>query len=170
MGPMGTCAIGILSDVHYASAAEQARGHDFQLRAIHSPYLRTLAHLYRHYLWQRHPLRNNHLLDQFIERAASCDYVIGNGDYCCDSALLGLSDDPACQSVQECIGKLRQRFGPRLRLNYGDHELGKVGMFAAQGGMRLASWRRAREQLALDPFWRLDIGRYVLMEIGRAHV
>ena len=29
--------------------------------------------------------------------------------------------------------------------------------------MRLASWRRAREELGLDPFWQLEIGSYVLL-------
>jgi hypothetical protein len=29
--------------------------------------------------------------------------------------------------------------------------------------MRLASWRRAREDLGLSPFWQLEIGRYVLI-------
>ena len=35
-------------------------------------------------------------------------------------------------------------------------------MFAAGGGMRLASWRRAQE-LGLDAFWQLEIGNYVLI-------
>jgi hypothetical protein len=135
------------------------------LRAVANPLVRAFAFGYRHYLWQRHPLRNNHLLDQFIERAANVDYVIGNGDYCCDTAIVGLSDDAAYQSVQECLGKLRQRFGSRLRANFGDHELGKIGMFSGTGGMRLASWRRARASLPLDPFWRLEIGRYVLIGV-----
>ena len=160
---MATCTLGILSDIHYASAAEQARGHDFEIRLIPNPFIRALAHYYRHYVWQRHPLRNNHLLDQFIERAADVDYVIANGDYCCDTAFLGVSDDAACQSAQECVGKLRRRFGTRLRANYGDHEFGKIGLFGGNGGMRLASWRRARQEVGLDDFWRLEIGRYVLI-------
>ena len=87
--------------------------------------------------------------------AAAFDYVIANGDYSCNTAFVGLSDDAACQSARECLGKLRQRFGARLRANYGDHELGKITLFGAHGGMRLASWRRAREELGLQPFWRL---------------
>ena len=117
MGVMGTCTLGILSDIHYASAAEQARGHDFELRVIPNPRVRAFARFYRHYLWQRDPLRNNHLLDQFMERGAAFDYVIANGDYSCNTAFLGLSDDAACQSVLECVGKLRQRFGARLHAN-----------------------------------------------------
>lgn len=160
---MGTCTLGILSDIHYAAAAEQARGHDFELRAVPNPRARALARFYRHYLWLREPLHKNHLLDQFLEQAADFDYVIANGDYSCNTAFVGLSDDAACQSVMECVGKLRQRFGTRLRLNFGDHELGKIPMFAAYGGLRLASWRRAREEVGLDPFWRLEIGRYILI-------
>jgi hypothetical protein len=29
--------------------------------------------------------------------------------------------------------------------------------------MRLASWRRAREEVGLEPFWRIEIGSYVLL-------
>jgi len=162
---MRTCTLGILSDIHYASAAEQARGHDFELREIQSPVRRALARFYRHYIWLREPLRKNHLLDQFLEHGADFDYVIANGDYSCNSAFVGLSDDAACQSVRECLGKLRDRFGARLLANYGDHELGKLTMFSANGGLRLASWRRAREELGLEPFWRLEIGSYVLMGV-----
>jgi hypothetical protein len=160
---MRTCTLGILSDIHYAAAAEQARGHDFELRTISNPLHRALARFYRHHIWLREPLRKNHLLDQFLERGAGLDYVIANGDYTCDSAYLGLSDDAACQSVLECLGKLRQRFGVKLRANFGDHELGKLSLFGGNGGMRLASWRRARQEVGLEPFWRLEIGSYVLL-------
>ena len=163
MAAMRTCTLGILSDIHYAAAAEQARGHDFELREIRNPLVRALARFYRHHIWLREPLRKNHLLDQFLERGAAFDYVIANGDYSCNSAFVGLSDDAACQSARECLGKLRQRFGANLRANYGDHELGKITMFGGNGGMRLASWRRAREELGLEPFWRLEIGSYVLL-------
>jgi hypothetical protein len=160
---MRTCTLGILSDIHYAAAAEQNRGHDFELRTIPNPLLRALARFYRHHVWLREPLRKNHLLDLFLERGADFDYVIANGDYTCDSAFVGLSDDAACQSVVECLGKLRQRFDPKLRANFGDHELGKISLFGGTGGMRLASWRRAREEVGLEPFWRLEIGSYVLL-------
>jgi len=165
-----TCTLGIVSDIHYAGTGEQARGHDYELREIHNPLGRALARFYRHYIWLREPLRKNHLLDQFIERGASFDYVIANGDYSCNSAFVGVSDDAACQSAQECLGKLRDRFGPRLRANYGDHDLGKFPLFGGPGGMRLASWRRAREELGLEPFWRLEIGSYVLMGLASSLV
>ena len=47
--------------------------------------------------------------------------------------------DAALQSAIECAGKLRQKFGDRLQLNIGDHELGKFSMFDKRGGMRLRS-------------------------------
>jgi hypothetical protein len=163
MGAMRTCTLGILSDIHYAGPAEQARGHDYELRGIAHPLTRALAGFFRHYIWLREPLHKSHLLDQFLEQGAAFDYVIANGDYSCNSAFVGVSDDAACQSARECLDKLRQRFGATLRANYGDHELGKISMFGGQGGMRLASWRRAREELGLAPFWQIEIGRYVLM-------
>ena len=36
--------------------------------------------------------------------------------------------------------------------------------------MRLASWRRAREELGLAPFWRVDIGDYVLLGLASSLV
>ncbi len=160
---MGTCTLGIVSDIHYASAAEQARGKDFEYGGLTNPFVRAFAFVYRRYFWSREPLHKNHLLDQFLERAAGFDYVIANGDYTCNSGFVGLSDDAAYESARECLGKLRQRFGDRLRANYGDHELGKITLFGGRGGMRLASWRRTRQDLGLPPFWRVGIGRYVLM-------
>src|ERR1019366_1505706 len=142
---MRTCTLGILSDIHYAGPAEQARGKDYELKGIANPLTRFLCHFYRHFIWLREPLHKNYLLDQFLEQAGDFDYVIANGDYSCDSAFVGLSDDAACESARLCLDKLRQRFGARLRANYGDHELGKFTLFGKRGGMRLASWRRTRE-------------------------
>jgi hypothetical protein len=159
----GTIKLGILSDIHYAGAAEQARGNDYEYAGLANPLLRLLVKLHRHFLWLRHPLNQNHLLDRFLERADTFDYVIANGDYSCNSAFVGVSDDAACQSVKECLDQLRQRFGARLRINFGDHELGKVSFVGGRGGMRLASWRRARAELGLQPFWQLELGHYVLM-------
>ena len=130
---MRTCTLGILSDIHYAGAAEQARGHDYELRDIPNPAVRKLAHLYRHYLWLREPLRKNHLLDQFLERGADFDYVIANGDYSCNTAFVGLSDDAACQSVLRMPGQdSASDSAPTCALNYGDHELGKIPMFGGK--------------------------------------
>ena len=69
MGAMGTCTLGILSDIHYASAAEQARGRDFEFRRIANPLARGFAKVYRRFFWLREPLSQNHLLDRFLETA-----------------------------------------------------------------------------------------------------
>lgn len=154
----------IVSDIHYACAAEQLRrGHEG--RAIANPLLRLAVKLFRHYIWLREPLQKNHLLDQFLDHPGRADFVIANGDYSCDSAFLGVSDDAAFQSAQECLGKLRKKFAPNLRAIYGDHELGKLSFFGNRGGMRVASFHRAEKELGLDPFWKLELGNYVLLGV-----
>jgi len=157
--------IGIISDIHYASTAEQARGDDFEIACLSNPLLRLFVKSYRRFFWLHEPLRKAYLLDRFLERATGLEYLVGNGDYSCDTACTGVSDGAARQSVGECIDKLRAAFGDHLRLTFGDHELGKLSFFGGRGGMRLASWRYAREQLGLEPFWRLDLGSYVLLGI-----
>jgi hypothetical protein len=160
-----TCSLAIVSDIHYAGAAEQARGHDFEYRDLKNPFLRTLLRTHRHFIWLREPLQQNYLLDKFIERARGFDCVVANGDYSCDSAFCGLSDDAACDSARECLGKLRRVFGDRLHAIFGDHELGKVSFFGGRGGMRLSSWQRALNDISLQPFWKVEIGRYVLVGV-----
>ena len=157
--------MGIVSDIHYASAAEQARGRDFEFREITNPGLRLVARVYRNFSWQRDPLNQNHVLDQFVEQAPAFECGVATGDFSCNSAFIGVSDPAACQSARECLGKLRLRFGERLRAVFGDHELGKKSMFAGRGGMRLASLRRAREELGLSTFWQEEIGSYVLIGV-----
>ncbi len=160
-----TLTLGILSDVHYASTAEQARGADYENVGIPNSLLRLGVRMYRRFIWLNEPLQKNYLLDRFIEQAGVPDYLIANGDYSCDSSFVGLSDEASCQSARECLGKLRGKFGNRLRVTLGDHELGKVSFFGGRGGMRLASWRQARNSLDLEPFWRVDIGCYVLFGV-----
>jgi len=163
---MSRClTLGLVSDLHYASAAEQARGDDFEFRLIANPVLRLAVRAHRYWFWRRHPLRQNHLLDAFLAQAGDWDYLIANGDYSCDTAFIGVSDDAALASARECLDRLRGRFGERLRANFGDHELGKLTLVGGHGGMRLASWRRACAELGLAPFWRLDLGRYVLLGV-----
>jgi hypothetical protein len=157
-----TCTLGILSDIHYAGATEQTRGHDYEFRTVTNPVVRLLLRNYRHYVWLREPMGQNHLLQEFIERAKGLDYVIAIGDYSCDSGFCGLSDDAAFQSAQECLGQLRAAFDRRFHATIGDHELGKLSLIGGQGGMRLDSWRRSVTNLGLKPFWRFEIGRYVL--------
>jgi hypothetical protein len=157
--------LAVLSDIHYASAAERARGDDYESRDIHNSFLRGAFHVYRHLIWMRHPLRQNAQLDRFLAEVGDVDYVVANGDYSCSTGSVGLSDDAALQSVVECCGKLRGKFGDRVRLNFGDHELGKLSVFGAHGGIRLESWRRATGELGLQPFWRLELGDYVLLGV-----
>jgi hypothetical protein len=158
-----TVKLAIVSDIHYASAAEQARGPDYEFRDIAYPVSRTLLRAFRHYIWLRHPLGRNALLERFLAASGDAPGAVANGDYSCDSAFVGVSDDAACQSARECLDRLRSRFGEGLRASIGDHELGKFSLVGARGGMRLASFHRARRELNLEPFWQRRLGRYVLM-------
>lgn len=155
--------LAILSDIHYASAAEQARGNDYEFRDIANPISRILLKAFRYFVWLRYPLKRNDLFETFLEQSGTAQYVIANGDYSCDTASVGVSDDAACQSARECLDKLRAKFGVGLLANIGDHELGKYSLVGARGGMRLASYHRARRELGLEPFWKLRLGHYVLM-------
>jgi hypothetical protein len=159
------CTLGIVSDIHYASAAEQARGDDYEICEVANPLLRLALRIHRRFIWLHQPLRQNHRLDKFLERTQEFDHLVANGDYSCNSAFVGVSDDAACQSARECLGKLRENFGSKFQATYGDHELGKLSFISSQGGMRLASWRRAREELDLPPFWQMDVGRYALIGV-----
>jgi hypothetical protein len=162
--------IAILSDIHYAGAAEQSRGDQYELNAIANPALRLVARASRRFIWLRHPLKQNHLLDEFLFAAGKADHVIAVGDYAYDANSVGISDDAACLSAQECLAKLRQKFGPAFHAIFGDHELGKKSMIGGLGGMRLASWHRARSELGLEPFWKFKLGNYVLMGVASSLV
>ena len=155
----------ILSDIHYAGAAERARGDDYEFVAIKKPLVRAFARAYRHHVWMRHPLDRGLQLDRFLAEAGPADQVIVNGDHSCNSAFIGLSDPPSLASAQECLGKIKARYGDRAHFVFGDHELGKLTMFSQQGGMRLASWRACTEQLGLKRFWQLNIGKYALIAV-----
>jgi len=114
----------------------------------------------------RHPLDQGRQLDRFLAEVPPVDYLVANGDYSCDSGFVGVSDAAAFQSAQECLGKLRSKFGDRAWFAFGDHELGKMPLFGGNGGMRLASWHCATQQLGLQPFWKLAIGRYLLIGVS----
>jgi hypothetical protein len=157
------CRIGIVSDIHYASSAERARGNDYEIKTIANPALRLLVRLHRRFVWMRAPLDQNALLTRFLEQSRDFDHVVANGDYSCNSAFVGVSDDAACQSARECLEHLRRDFAPRFHATFGDHELGKLSIFGGRGGMRLESWRRARQDLQLEPLWRAQLGKYVLL-------
>ncbi len=159
------CTIAVLSDIHYAGAAEQAQGDSYETRAIANPLVRLIARVYRDLVWLRRPLRHNALLDRFLADAGAADFAVANGDYSCDTKFVGVRDDAAFQSAAECLGKLRSKFGDRFRATLGDHELGKLNLFGAPSAMSLASWRRATGELGLQPFWRHEMGNYVLMGV-----
>jgi hypothetical protein len=165
MNAPGEVNVAILSDIHYAGPAERARGNDYELRALDNPLMRWMVGSYRHWFWMRHPVEQGKQLDRFLEDVGPADYVVGNGDYSCDSGFIGVTDPAARESTQECLDKLRARFGERARFVIGDHELGKLTFFGTSGGLRLASWRCATETLGLQPFWQLALGRYRLVGV-----
>jgi 3',5'-cyclic AMP phosphodiesterase CpdA len=157
-------SVAIVSDVHYASAAEQERG-DYCLCQLANPVQRLAVRLYRHYVWLRDPFAHNELLNDFIERTRGADIVVANGDYSCDSGFVGISDDAAFASARECLEKLRAAFGSNLSATLGDHEFGKKPLGANVGGLRIRSFSRATSDLEIAPFWKFELGNYVLMGI-----
>ena len=160
----GTQTVLVLGDIHYAGTEEQGRrGHESQ--AVANPVLRVLLHAWRHFFWLRNPFAHNYLLDHALRVPTQVVEAISLGDLSCDTAFVGVSDEAACQSARACLEKLQQRFGSRLHVALGDHELGKMSFFGGQGGMRLASWRRVQDDLGLEPFWQFEVGRYVLMGV-----
>ena len=162
----GDLTVAIVSDIHYAGPAERAGGENYELRAIANPLLRSIARAYRHLIWMRHPLEQGRQLDRFLAEIGPVDYLVANGDYSCDSGFVGVSDPAAFESARECLGRLRAKFGDRAQFIFGDHELGKLPLFAGKGGMRLASWDCATRQLGLQPFWKFAIGNYLLMGVS----
>lgn len=157
--------LAILSDIHFASPSERSRGDNFEFGHLKNPFLRLPLQAYRRIVWMKHPMRQNGQFDRFLAEVPPTDYVIANGDYPCGSAWLGLSDDATFESAQECVGRLRERFGEKLRLAFGDHELGKSNLLGERGGLRLRSWQRATGELKLQPFWKLVLGEYVLVAV-----
>ena len=157
-------SIVIVSDIHYAGPDERARGWK-EDEIISQPALRLTVSAYRHFLWKRDPFAHNYLLDLFLDRIDGSLPVIANGDYSCDTDFVGVSDAAARQSAAMCLAKLRQRLGSNLQTVIGDHELGKMSLFGGRGGMRLASWHRTLDALQLIPFWKLELGRNVLIGV-----
>lgn len=157
--------IAIVSDIHYAGPGEQARGDDYDFASAPPSLARTLVRLHRHYIWLRHPFAHNHLLDDFIRAVPHADLIVANGDFSCDSACVGLSDDAAFESAQLCLDRLRAAFGPRLLTIMGDHELGKISLLGERGGVRRLGYDRSTRELGIPRFWRREIGRHVLLGV-----
>ena len=154
----------ILSDVHYAGPSEQARGWT-ETAVISNPLLKLAAWSYRYFFWRRDPFAHNHLLDRFLEQAPRAEAVVANGDYSCDTAFVGLCDDPSHESASLCVARLREAYGTRMHLTIGDHELGKMSLFGRRGGLRLASWHRTVGDLGVPPLWSLELGANVLVGV-----
>lgn len=155
----------VLSDVHYASAGEQAR-RGYEVRVIRRWPQMVLVRAWRRWVWLKDPLAHNHLLDRFCTVAGEPDFVVANGDYSCDSAFVGVSDDAAFASAVHVLGRLRARFPGRLAAVLGDHELGKMSLAGGVGGPRLASWERATGELGLQPFWMREAGPWALVGVA----
>ena len=157
--------LAIVSDIHYPGPLERARGHEYEFEGIRNPRAKLLLRLFRKYIWLHRPLDRWPLLEQFIECAKNADYLVSNGDYSCDSGFVGLVDEPSFQSSKTCLDRLRATFPGRCSFTFGDHELGKLSMMGAKGGMRLASFHRGVGELGLKPFWRVDFGPYRLLGV-----
>lgn len=157
--------IAVLSDVHYSCEAERARGNDYEYRDLKNPLVRFAIEMYRHHIWLRDPLGQNARLEEFIQRVGVPDLVVANGDYCGDTAFVGLADDAALQSARECLQKLHGRFAPKFHAIFGDHELGKLSLLGGRGGLRLEAFRRGRDELGIEPLWRVELGRNILLGI-----
>lgn len=155
----------VVSDIHYAGPTEQTR-RGFEWRSIPNPIHRVIAQTYRSLIWLRDPMAHNGQLDKFLAVAGEPDLVVCNGDYSVDTAFVGLADDGVRETVSHCLNVLRSRFGDRFHSTLGDHELGKKNLFGEVGGLRIESYRRAVEELDMKPFWKVEVGNYVLIGIA----
>ena len=154
----------VVSDIHYAGPTERSR-EGYEASTSNSPLQRAFLQLYRDNLWLKDPLGHNHFLDWFFEMCGEADLVVANGDYSCDSGFIGLADDAAFESAEICLNKLREHFGNKLIEIYGDHELGKKSLVGNVGGLRIESFHRCRDRLALKPFWKIQRGLYVFLGV-----
>jgi len=152
----------ICSDLHYAGPLEKQRM-DYEVRGAANAAVRLMLRFYRRHFWLRDPFAHNHLLERVLEPDFEPDLVVANGDYSCDTAFIGVADAAARQSAEECLGKLRGRFGGKLRTVIGDHELGKRSLSGGHGGLRMESYEITRGALGLDAVWTERIGRWALI-------
>ena len=155
----------ILSDVHYAGPLEQKRTR-YETRSVDHPAARFLLNVYRRYIWLRDPFAHNHLLPALCDQAGEVDQVIGNGDFSCDSAFIGVSDPAARQSAELCLGYLRQRYGEKFHAVMGDHELGKKSLGGGKGGLRIDSLHAATYTLGIPQAWSFNIGPWRLIGVA----
>lgn len=150
----------VVSDIHYAGPGEQARK-GYHTRGIGNPLKRAAIHLWESSVWDTD---HNRVFDQFLTRDLDHELIVANGDFSRDSGFIGLADVAACQSATECTQRLGDKFGNRLRLVMGDHEFGKTSL-GGRGGMRLAGYEAAVNNIGIAPFWRQTIGNLEIIGV-----
>src|SRR5690349_19201867 len=124
MTPTPAIRLVIVSDIHHASPQEAAR-RETMFDPIQGRARRWVVRQYRSRLWLRDPFAHNHLFDRFLEESRGADFAVANGDYSCDSAYVGVSDNAAYASAELCLTQLRRQFGGTFQATFGDHEIGK---------------------------------------------
>ena len=155
----------VVSDIHFAGPAEQARK-GFEARAVPNPGIRMALRAYRKYVWLDDPMAHNHRLDAILQREPAPDLVVGNGDFTLDTAFVGVSDDAACASARECLERLRAAYPSRFEGVLGDHELGKKSFVGGAGGLRRRSLERCESELGLRVLWRREVGIWNLIGVA----
>jgi len=113
----------IVSDPHFACGAERARG-KYEIAGIINP-SRVFSFAFGGTSSGCEIRLRITIYWTILERAGEPDLVVANGDYSCDSAFIGVSDPASRQSAAECLSKVRGKFGEKLLMTLGDHELGK---------------------------------------------
>lgn len=155
----------VVSDIHHACAAEQAR-RGFEERVAPGPVSRLLLRAYRRFVWLDDPMAHNHRLPEILRREPDPDWVVGNGDFTLDSAFVGVSDDAAFMSAAECLALLRSAHGDRFLPNAGDHEIGKKSFVGGAGGVRRRSLERMESDLGIPVAWQRRVGRWWLVGVA----
>ncbi|MFM8360490.1 MAG: hypothetical protein ACKOET_18225 [Verrucomicrobiota bacterium] len=154
----------VLSDLHHASAGEQARA-GLEETVVRSSVGRMLLRFHRQRIWLAHPHRQNHRWRAIVAREPGPDLVVANGDFCLDSAFVGVADEAACISARECLAGLSAAYGGRLHRTVGDHDLGKKSLLGEAGGPRRLSLERCAGELGFQRAWRLDVGSRSLVGV-----
>ncbi len=161
--------VAVVSDIHFASAAECARGADYETRIIANPAARLFLRFHRRYVWLREPLKKNYLLDDFLSRA-DADFLVANGDFSCDTGFVGVADDGSLDSVSQCLARMRSVYGERMAVTWGDHDLGKKSFYGTTGGMRLESARLLENELGAPAFWEREFNGIVFAGVSSSLV
>jgi len=163
--PRSGYTILVISDIHYASDPELARGPDHELDGISSASKRKLLGLIRRHVWIGNPFLSRTLLKQILSQPLECDLVVALGDYGLDPEYMGVADPIVYSNVSECLNLLRSHFGEKFVGLIGDHELGKRNVTGEIGCMNLKSWHISVTDLGLKPFWVLRISPWIFIGI-----